>query len=254
MRVNPDVDAATHPYISTGLREHKFGIDIARSGSGLRARARRSTNLLLEGVSCHIGSQMLDTAPMLEAFDKCWRWSSGCARAGFAIRHARSGRRPGRGLQAGDEAPDIRELHRRPCATHVGGTSLQVMIEPGRSIVAEAGVLLTRVLYRKTNGDKGIRDRGCRHERSDPAGALSVASRDHSAAPKPTAGTITADVVGPVCETGDFLARDREMANVHARAICWRSAPPALTVSWRPPTTTRGPARRRCWWKAESGA
>ena len=131
----------------------------------------------------------------------------------------------------------------------VTGHDLEILIEPGRSIVAGAGVLLTRVLYRKTNGDREfvIVD-AAMNDLIRPA----LYHSHHEIVPlrETQSGTITADVVGPVCESGDFLARGREMAERRCRAICWPFARPARTRSWRRRTTTRGRVRRRFWWKA----
>ena len=211
VRVNPDVDAVTHPYISTGLRKHKFGIDIAESEDVYR-RALALPNLLLEGVSCHIGSQILDTAPMLEVFRKMAALVGRLRALGAPIRSLDLGGGLGVAYQDTDHAPAIRDFIQAMCR-EVAGQDLEILIEPGRSIVAEAGVLLTRVLYRKTNVDKNfvIVDAGM-NDLLRPA----LYHSHHEIVPlrQSHTGTITADIVGPVCESGDFLARGREIANV----------------------------------------
>jgi diaminopimelate decarboxylase len=211
VRVNPDVDAATHPYISTGLRKHKFGIDIV-DAEGVYERAKAFKNLILEGVSCHIGSQILDITPMLEVFDKMVALVECLRRMGLPIRSLDLGGGLGVPYKPGEAAPDIRDYVRAMCE-RVAGHNLEILIEPGRSIVAEAGVLLTRVLYRKTNGDRQfvIVD-AAMNDLIRPALYHSY----HEIIPlrENKGGIITADVVGPVCETGDFLARGREIANV----------------------------------------
>jgi diaminopimelate decarboxylase len=211
LRVNPDVDAVTHPYISTGLRKHKFGIDITEA-EAVYEGAKAFGNLILEGVSCHIGSQILDTAPMLEVFDKMLALVECLRRQGLPIRSLDLGGGLGVRYKPGENAPDIRDYVHAMCE-RVQGHGLEILIEPGRSIVAEAGVLLTRVLYRKTNGDRQfvIVDAGM-NDLIRPA----LYHSHHEIIPlrQNQAGTITADVVGPVCETGDFLARGREIANV----------------------------------------
>jgi len=211
VRVNPDVDAATHPYISTGLRKHKFGIDIV-DAEGVYERAKAFKNLILEGVSCHIGSQILDITPMLEVFDKMVALVECLRRMGLPIRSLDLGGGLGVPYKPGETAPDIRDYVRAMCE-RVAGHNLEILIEPGRSIVAEAGVLLTRVLYRKTNGDRQfvIVD-AAMNDLIRPALYHSY----HEIIPlrENKGGIITADVVGPVCETGDFLARGREIANV----------------------------------------
>jgi diaminopimelate decarboxylase len=212
VRVNPDVDASTHPYISTGLREHKFGIDIS-AAEGVYERARALRNLTLDGVSCHIGSQILDTAPMMEAYDKMVALSDRLRAAGLPIRTLDLGGGLGVRYQPSDAGASIADFVRAMCA-RLGDRDLRIFIEPGRSIVAEAGLLLTRVLYRKRNGAKEfvIVDAGM-NDLIRPA----LYKSHHEIIPlrrNQQAGTLRADVVGPVCETGDFLARDREIANV----------------------------------------
>jgi len=212
VRVNPDVDAATHPYISTGLRKHKFGIDIGEA-EGVYARARICENLLLEGVSCHIGSQILDTAPMIEVFDKMVALAERLRARGFPIRSLDLGGGLGVAYKPDEEAPAIAEYVQAMCE-RVSGHDLEIVIEPGRSIVAEAGLLLTRVLYRKTNGERNfvIVDAGM-NDLIRPA----LYHSHHEIVPlrrSDEAGAIVADVVGPVCESGDFLARGRSIANV----------------------------------------
>jgi diaminopimelate decarboxylase len=209
IRVNPDVDASTHPYISTGLREHKFGIDIAHA-EAVYDRAKSFENLALEGVSCHIGSQILDIAPMQQVFQKMLALAERLRARGLPIRSLDLGGGLGVPYKPGDTAPGIREYIQTMCQS-VCGHGLEVLIEPGRSIVAEAGVLLTRVLYRKSNGTKHfvIVDAGM-NDLIRPA----LYQSHHQIVPlrENTAGTMIADVVGPVCETGDFLARNREIA------------------------------------------
>jgi len=224
LRVNPDVDAVTHPYISTGLRKHKFGIDIG-AAEGVYERARAFGNLILEGVSCHIGSQILDIAPMLQVFDKMVALVECLRRMGLPIRSLDLGGGLGVPYKPDEAAPDISDYVRAMCE-RVQGHNLEILIEPGRSIVAEAGVLLTRVLYRKTNGDRQfvIVD-AAMNDLIRPA----LYHSHHEIIPlrQSQAGTITADVVGPVCETGDFLARGREIANVmpgDLLAICTAGA------------------------------
>jgi diaminopimelate decarboxylase len=211
IRVNPDVDASTHPYISTGLSRHKFGIDIAQA-QGVYERSRRFPNLAAEGVSCHIGSQILDPSPILEALDKALALAAKLRADGHPIRHIDLGGGLGVAYHAGETAPPIRafieSVHAR-----LRESGLQVMVEPGRSIVGPAGVLLTRVLYRKKNGGKEfvVVDAGM-NDLIRPA--LYHAHHEIIPLRKNPQPALVADVVGPVCESGDFLARDRRMANV----------------------------------------
>ena len=206
IRVNPDVDASTHPYISTGLSQHKFGIAMSEA-LAVYERARGLKNLTAEGVSCHIGSQMLDPAPILEAVDKLLALV-----ATLGIRHLDLGGGLGIRYRDSEKAPAIREFI-QSLRARLGESGLRVMVEPGRSIVGPAGVLLTRVLYRKRNGPKEfVVVDAAMNDLIRP----SLYHAHHEIVPvrKNALPPITADVVGPICETGDFLARGRQMANV----------------------------------------
>ncbi|HTP33184.1 MAG TPA: diaminopimelate decarboxylase [Candidatus Acidoferrales bacterium] len=211
IRVNPDVDAVTHPYISTGLSQHKFGIAIAEAAR-VYEQSRRFRNLTAEGVSCHIGSQILDPSPILEAVDKLLALASALRTQGYPIRHLDLGGGLGVAYQAGEPAPEIRAFV-ECLRARVRASGLRVMVEPGRSIVGPAGVLLTRVLYRKKNGAKEfIVVDAAMNDLIRP----SLYRAHHEIVPlrRNLLPPVRADVVGPVCETGDFLARDRAMANV----------------------------------------
>ena len=211
VRVNPDVDPATHPYISTGLRENKFGIDIA-AVAAVYARARALPNLVLEGVSCHIGSQMLEDAPMREAFEHLLDLVERLRAAGIPIRVLDLGGGLGVPYRCGDARPGIADFVGF-LREKTAGRDLLLMVEPGRSIVGEAGVLLTRVLYRKNNGDKEfIIVDAAMNDLIRPA--LYQAHHEIVPVRHGAPGSIKADIVGPVCETGDFLARGREIPNV----------------------------------------
>ncbi|MGD1098331.1 MAG: diaminopimelate decarboxylase [Bryobacteraceae bacterium] len=211
LRVNPDVEAETHAHISTGRLAHKFGVDIGEA-EAMYERARCHKNLLLEGVSCHIGSQLLDPSPVMEAVDRVLELISRLRAKGFHISHADLGGGLGVAYKPGDIAPAISEFV-AALRTRLSGRDLRVMIEPGRSIVGGAGVLLTRVLYRKKTGDKEfVVVDGAMNDLIRPVlyGAyheiLPLRQNDGPKSP--------VDVVGPVCETGDFLARDRDMPGV----------------------------------------
>ena len=206
IRVNPDVDASTHPYISTGLSQHKFGIAMSEA-LAVYERARRLKNLTAEGVSCHIGSQILDPAPILEAVDKLLALV-----ATLGIRHLDLGGGLGIAYRDSEKEPAIREFI-ASLRARLRESGLRVMVEPGRSIVGPAGALLTRVLYRKKNGSKEfVVVDAAMNDLIRP----SLYDAHHEIIPvrKNSLPPITADVVGPICETGDFLARGRHMANV----------------------------------------
>jgi diaminopimelate decarboxylase len=211
LRVNPDVDASTHPYISTGLRQHKFGIDIHEAES-VYERAMKLPNIALESVSCHIGSQILDPQSIHEAIAKMLALVDRLKARGLGITHLDLGGGLGVAYKPEDRSPSIAAFIAR-IRQQTASSGLHLMFEPGRSIVAEAGVLLTRVLARKRNGDKEfvIVD-AAMNDLLRP----SLYQAYHEIVPVEESGRakIAADIVGPVCETGDFFARDREIAPV----------------------------------------
>jgi len=210
VRVNPDVDAATHPYIATGLSQNKFGIAIERARA-VYERARSFAYLSAEGVSCHIGSQILDPSPLLEAVDMLVELARGLRAEGCPIRHLDLGGGLGIAYRPAETAPAVSKFV-EGLRERLADTGLTVMVEPGRSIVGPAGVLLTRVLYRKQNGAKEfIVVDAAMNDLIRPA----LYHAHHEIVPLRKNGLppMTADVVGPICESGDFLARDRPMAN-----------------------------------------
>lgn len=211
LRVNPRVDAQTHPYISTGLADHKFGIDIELAEE-VYARAAQMPSLLVEGVSCHIGSQLLNPQPLLESLDGLLRLVDRLRERGLPIRHLDVGGGLGVPYKEGDVEPVVRD-HVRLVAERCRSKNLVLFTEPGRSICGPAGVLLTRVLNRKTTASKAfIIVDAAMNDLIRPA----LYEAYHEIVPlRPApAGQVVADVVGPVCESGDFLALDRSMPNV----------------------------------------
>ena len=224
-RVNPDIDPKTHKYISTGLRENKFGIAIAEAPA-LYRQALGYENLIVEGVSCHIGSNLLDVSPVMEAVDLVMALVDELRAAGVAIRELDLGGGLGVAYKDGEIEPAVAEVIGGMCQ-RAAGRGLTLKVEPGRSIVAQEGVLLTRVLYRKKSGDKEfmVVDASMT-ELIRPA----LYEAWHDIVPlrqAPERGTVTADIVGPVCESGDFLAKDREVANAapgDLLAICTAGA------------------------------
>jgi diaminopimelate decarboxylase len=215
LRVNPNIDAATHAYISTGSLAHKFGVDIAEAEDVYR-HTRALGSISLEGVSCHIGSQLMQIEPVMQAVDLVVALAERLRAQGFPIRHVDLGGGLAVAYKPGEAAPAIAGFIGAMCQ-RVAGKNLHIVIEPGRSIVGEAGVLLTRVLYRKRTGDKEfVVVDAAMNDLIRPA----LYSAHHEILPlrEPecvTAGNcLRADVVGPVCESGDFLARDRELPNL----------------------------------------
>lgn len=224
IRVNPDVNAVTHPYISTGLREHKFGIDIAAAEDVYR-RAAKLPGIAPEGVSCHIGSQLLDIGPLLEASEKVLELVARLRSAGLPICDLDLGGGLGVAYRPDERGACVWNLAER-LRPRLQGLGLTLLLEPGRSIVAEAGILLMRVLLTKRNGEKlFIVVDGAMNDLIRPA----LYQAHHEILPvRHTEGpAITADIVGPICETGDFFARGREIAPVapgDLLAICTAGA------------------------------
>jgi diaminopimelate decarboxylase len=210
LRVNPDVDAETHPYISTGLKENKFGVDIDKAVE-IYQYAASLPNLVIKGVDCHIGSQLTSVAPFLDALDRVLILIDDLAAAGITIEHLDLG--GGLGVTYNDEQPPkigayISEVKRR-----IAGRHLSLSFEPGRSIAANAGVLLTKVEFLKPTEHKNfaIIDAGM-NDNIRPA--LYQAWQKALPLNDSTNGTEEKqwDLVGPVCETGDFLAKDRTLS------------------------------------------
>ena len=208
IRVNPDVDAKTHPYISTGLKENKFGIDI-NDAVAVYQRASSLPGLRIVGVDCHIGSQLTETQPFIDALDRVLQLVDKLADKGITIHHLDLG--GGLGVTYDQEVPPAVSDYISAIKAKLGDRKLALMFEPGRSIAANAGVLLTRVEYLKPTEHKNfaIVD-AAMNDLIRPAlyqawqGIVPVNPRD--------ADSQVWDIVGPVCETGDFLGKDRELA------------------------------------------
>ena len=220
LRVNPDVDAGTHPYISTGLKENKFGIAIA-DAEAVYARADELSNLEVIGVDCHIGSQLTSLSPFLDALDRLLVLVDRLAERGIHIRHLDLG--GGLGVRYRDEQPPLAGDYIQAVRKRVEGRELMLVFEPGRSIVANAGVLLTRVEYLKhtEHKDFAIVD-AAMNDLIRPAlyqawmDVVPVQPREDQGRPY--------DIVGPICETGDFLAKDRQLALAEGDLLAVRSA------------------------------
>jgi diaminopimelate decarboxylase len=208
IRVNPDVDAKTHPYISTGLRDNKFGVDIEHAPKVYR-RAASLPNIEIKGVDCHIGSQLIDTSPLLDALERVLKLVDVLASMDITISHLDLG--GGLGVRYRDETAPLTGDYIRAIRAKLADRKVTLMFEPGRSIVANAGVLLTRVEYLKLNEHKNfaIID-AAMNDMIRPA--LYSAWMDLMAVrPRQEGVSRSYDFVGPVCETGDFLAKDREL-------------------------------------------
>lgn len=217
LRVNPDVSAETHPYISTGLRKHKFGVPIAMA-RGLYAKASGARYLKVAGVSVHIGSQITEFAPFAQAVTRVADLVRQLRFDGHTVKYVDAG--GGLGIEYRESDSEFAASvtsYARAVATPLKGLNVHLLLEPGRAIIAPAGVLVTRVVYRKENGgkrflvvDAAMNDLirpalyGAYHEIVPvvQSGRSSVQTRE------------IVDVVGPVCESGDFFARDRRLPRV----------------------------------------
>ncbi|MBC2679415.1 MULTISPECIES: diaminopimelate decarboxylase [Pseudomonas] len=220
LRVNPDVDAGTHPYISTGLKENKFGIDIA-AAEDVYVRAAQLPNLDVIGVDCHIGSQLTTLAPFLDALDRLLDLVDRLGDCGIYLRHIDLG--GGLGVRYSEEQPPLAADYIQAVRERLDGRELTLVFEPGRFIVANAGVLLTQVEYLKhtEHKDFAIVD-AAMNDLIRPA--LYQAWMNVSPV-KPREGQARAyDIVGPICETGDFLAKERELVLAEGDLLAVHSA------------------------------
>lgn len=209
LRVNPDVDAQTHPYISTGLKQNKFGIDIDRS-LAVYQHAVTLPNLKITGIDCHIGSQLTSVTPFLDALDKVLERIDQLAEHGIHIEHLDIG--GGLGVRYRDETPPTPQQYVSRLLEKLGDRPLKILMEPGRAIAANAGLLLTEVQLLKSTEVKhfAVVD-AAMNDLIRPS--LYGAWQDIIPAnASPRADRQTYDIVGPVCETGDFLGKDRELA------------------------------------------
>ncbi len=209
IRVNPDVDAGTHPYISTGLRENKFGIDI-HAADRVYESAARSPHLLVAGIDCHIGSQLTEMSPFLDALARVLELADRLERYGIPIHHLDLG--GGLGIRYTHETPPEPSDYAQALDQLLEGRHYEILLEPGRAIAGNAGILLTRVELLKENGQKSfaILD-AAMNDLVRPA--LYQAVQDVIPAERLEGGKRALyDLVGPVCETGDFIGKARDLA------------------------------------------
>lgn len=220
IRVNPDVDAETHPYISTGLKENKFGIDI-NLAPAVYQQAAAMPNLDVIGVDCHIGSQLTKVTPFVDALQRVLLLIDELAANGIEIHHLDIG--GGLGIQYKDETPPTPAEYAAAMQDLLKDRQLEILMEPGRAIAGNAGILLTKVEYIKASDDKrfAIVD-AAMNDLLRPALYQSWMAID---AVKPrNAESFSYDIVGPVCETGDFLGKDRQLAIESGDLLAVRSA------------------------------
>jgi diaminopimelate decarboxylase len=220
-RVNPDVDANTHPYISTGLKENKFGIDIEQALTEYR-RAATMPHINIIGIDCHIGSQLTETRPFLDALDKTLDLVSILKAEGMHLHHLDLG--GGLGIRYNNEQPPEPAEYIKAVLQRLGDTDFEILLEPGRAIVGNAGILVTRVEYLKPTAHKNfaIVD-AAMNDLLRP----SLYSAWQEIIPVNQQGNAPEqqwDIVGPVCETGDFLGKDRALKLSQGDLLAIRSS------------------------------
>jgi len=223
LRVNPDVDARTHPYISTGLHQNKFGVPAAEA-LRLYRLASRDPALLVKGAAMHIGSQITEVAPFLDAIGRMRRLLRALEGEGIAVGHLDIGGGLGIPYDPAEEPPPHPAVWGAALRKALRGFRGEVLLEPGRVLVGNAGVLLTRVLYLKRNGRKRfvVVDAGM-NDLVRPAMYQAFHQIEPVGVPAPR--QVACDVVGPICESSDFLARRRRMPEVEpGDLLCVRSA------------------------------
>lgn len=224
LRVNPDVDAKTHPYISTGLKDNKFGIAIDDAVAVYQIIAD-SDHLKVMGVDCHIGSQLTEITPFVDALDRVLALVDRLAEINIELHHLDLG--GGLGIRYQNENPPLPEEQIAAVLQRLAGRKFEILIEPGRAIVGNAGILLTQVLYLKHNEEKNfaVVD-AAMNDLMRPALYQAWMSIEpvvmHTASEQVPSKVY--DVVGPICETGDFLGKERELAIESGDLLAVRSA------------------------------
>ncbi|MBT8440289.1 MAG: diaminopimelate decarboxylase, partial [Gammaproteobacteria bacterium] len=221
LRVNPDVDANTHPYISTGLKENKFGIAIDEA-IALYQAANDMPHIQVSGVDCHIGSQLTEIEPFLDALDRVLALVNKLEESGISIHHLDLG--GGLGVRYDDETPPEPADYARAIHDRLGDTPYEILIEPGRAIAANAGILVTRVEYLKANEERhfAVVDVAM-NDLIRPS--LYQAWQQIIPVDKSAEGiTATYDLVGPICETGDFVGKNRQLSLQQGQLLAIRSS------------------------------
>lgn len=221
LRVNPDVDAKTHPYISTGLKQNKFGIAIEQAPD-VYLRAAEMSHLKVIGVDCHIGSQLTDVAPFVDALERVLKLVDDLYLKGIALTHIDLG--GGLGITYRDESPPLPGDYIAPLLDRLAGRDLTVLIEPGRAIVGNAGVLLTKIEYLKHHEEKNfaIVD-AAMNDLMRPA-LYQAWQSIIPVVPREDLTEQLYDIVGPVCETGDFLGKERSLSIREGDLLAVRSS------------------------------
>ncbi|WP_031434047.1 diaminopimelate decarboxylase [Methylomarinum vadi] len=208
-RVNPDVDAKTHPYISTGLKENKFGIDIQQALHEYR-RAARMSNIEIAGIDCHIGSQLTETRPFLDALERVLAVVDALRAEGIELRHLDLG--GGLGICYKDEQPPQPAEYVGAVLDRLAGHDLETLLEPGRAIAGNAGILVTRVEYLKPTAEKNFAIVDAAMNDLVRPSLYSAWQNIIPVQQGSSSELANWDIVGPVCETGDFLGKNRSLS------------------------------------------
>jgi len=221
IRVNPNVDAKTHPYISTGLKENKFGIDITEALS-IYQLADNMSHIDIHGVDCHIGSQLTDSSPFIDALERVLELIDLLASHDIHIKHLDIG--GGLGIRYQNETPPEPAEYAKAIMKNLGDRNIEILIEPGRAIVGNAGILLTQVEYLKQSEHKNFAIvNAAMNDLLRPA-LYSAWQEIIPVVETSTAEKHTYDIVGPICETGDFLGKDRLLSLEQGDLLAIRSS------------------------------
>jgi len=221
LRVNPDVDANTHPYISTGLKENKFGVAI-EDAERIYQQAAQLAHVRVHGIDCHIGSQLTSTTPFVDALTRVLALVDRLAKHGIPIQHLDIG--GGLGIRYRDETPPEPAEYVQALRQVLGQRPFRILMEPGRAIVGNAGILVSKVEYLKHNDDRhfAIID-AAMNDLMRPA-LYSAWQEIIPVIPHKNREPVRYDIVGPVCETGDFLGKQRDLAIDEGDLLAVRSA------------------------------
>ncbi len=220
-RVNPDVDAKTHPYISTGLKENKFGIDIQQALTEYR-RAAAMPNIKIIGIDCHIGSQLTETQPFLDALDRVLKLIAELKAEGISLHHLDLG--GGLGIRYKDEQPPEPVEYIGAILERLGQTDFEILLEPGRAIVGNAGILVTQVEYLKPTANKNFAIVDAAMNDLVRPSLYSAWQEIIPINKQSSASEMHWDIVGPVCETGDFLGKNRPLNLLQGDLLAIRSS------------------------------
>jgi diaminopimelate decarboxylase len=221
LRVNPDVDAQTHPYISTGLKENKFGIDIKQAPK-VYQQAAALEHIEVNGIDCHIGSQLTSLEPFIDALDRVLQLAETLKEQGITIKHLDLG--GGLGVRYQDEHPPQPAQYAAAVLDKLRETDYEILMEPGRAIMANAGILLMKVEYLKHTRHKNFAVVDAAMNDNMRPALYSAWQHIGTAKLQDERGPLVYDIVGPVCETGDFLGKDRKLALREGDLLVMRSA------------------------------